>query len=115
MKVLLDAVLNIDVGRDVLIKRLTGRRTCRNCQQMYNVYFSPPKKEGVCDECGGELSQRDDDKEETVRKRLDVYDAQTLPLINYYRERGKLKTVQGIGNIDEIFKKICDVLQLSKN
>jgi len=111
MKVPLHAVLNIDVGRDVLLKRLTGRRACRNCQQMYNVYFSPPKKEGVCDECGGELSQRDDDKEETVRKRLDVYDAQTLPLIKYYEEKGILKSVNGTGNIEEVFKNVCAVVE----
>ncbi|MDI6890089.1 MAG: adenylate kinase [Thermodesulfovibrionales bacterium] len=107
----LDTSLVVDVDRDVLMKRLTGRRTCRNCQQMYNIYFSPPKKEGVCDKCGGELFQRDDDKEETIRRRLDVYDAQTAPLINYYKERRILKSVEGIGSIDEIFKNVCAVLE----
>ncbi|MBM4140854.1 MAG: adenylate kinase [Nitrospira sp.] len=107
----LDTALSVDVEKDVLMKRLTGRRTCKNCQQMYNIYFSPPKKGGVCDKCGGELFQRNDDKEETIGKRLDVYDAQTSPLINYYKERRILKSVQGLGNIDEIFKNVCAVLE----
>ncbi|MBM4128588.1 MAG: adenylate kinase [Nitrospira sp.] len=107
----LSTALLIDVDKDVLMKRLTGRRTCRNCQQMYNVYFSPPKKEGVCDKCGGELFQRDDDKEATIRNRLEVYDAQTAPLIDYYRKKALLKAVMGIGNIEEIFNKVCAVLE----
>ncbi len=107
----LDAALSVDVPFEDLMKRLTGRRTCKSCGQMYNVYFSPPKKEGICDKCGGELFQRDDDKEETIKRRLDVYDAQTAPLINYYKERRILKSVQGTGNIDEIFKNICAVLE----
>jgi len=107
----LDTALLVDVDKDVLMKRLTGRRTCKNCQQMYNAFFSPPKKEGVCDKCNGELFQRDDDKEETIKRRLDVYDAQTAPLINYYKERGILKTVKGIGSIDEIFKNVCTIFE----
>lgn len=110
----LDTALSVDVEKDVLMKRLTGRRTCRKCQQMYNIYFSLPKKEGVCDKCGGDLFQRDDDKEETIRKRLDVYDAQTSPLMNYYKERRILKSVQGTGSIDEIFKNVCTVLETKK-
>jgi adenylate kinase len=90
---------------------LTGRRTCKKCQQMYNVYFSSPKKDGVCDKCGGELFQRDDDKEETIKRRLNVYDAQTAPLINYYKKKGILKSVQGTGSIDEIFNKVCKVIE----
>ncbi len=107
----LGTALLIDVDKDVLMKRLTGRRTCKNCQQMYNVYFSSPKKEGVCDKCGGELFQRDDDKEETIKRRLDVYDAQTAPLIDYYNKKGILKSIKGVGNIDEIFSKVCTVLE----
>ncbi len=106
----LTAALSVDVPKDDLMKRLTGRRTCKKCQQMYNVYFSPPKKNGVCDKCGGELFQRDDDKEETIKRRLDVYDAQTAPLIDYYRKGGILKSVMGVGNIDEIFNKVCSAL-----
>ncbi|MEK7698466.1 MAG: adenylate kinase [Nitrospirota bacterium] len=106
----LDSALSVDVPKDDLTKRLTGRRTCKGCQQMYNVYFSPPKKNGVCDKCGGELFHRDDDKEETIKRRLDVYDAQTAPLISYYKKSGILKSVIGVGSIDEIFKKVCSVL-----
>lgn len=103
----LDSALSVDVPKDDLMKRLTGRRTCKGCQQMYNIYFSPPKKNGVCDKCGGELFHRDDDKEETIKRRLDVYDAQTAPLISYYKKCGILKSVTGVGGIDEIFKKVC--------
>lgn len=106
----LDSALSVDVPKDDLMKRLTGRRTCKGCQQMYNIYFSPPKKNDVCDKCGGELFHRDDDKEETIKRRLDVYDAQTAPLISYYRKSGILKSVTGVGAIDEIFKKVCSAL-----
>lgn len=106
----LDAALSVDVPFDDLMKRLTGRRTCKSCGQMYNVYFNPPEKEGVCDKCGGELFQRDDDKEETIKKRLEVYNSQTSPLIEYYSKKGILKSVNGTGSIDEIFNNICKVL-----
>jgi len=106
----LQVALCVDVDMDILMKRLTGRRTCRQCGQMYNIYFSSPRKEGVCDKCGGELYQRDDDKEETIRRRLEVYEAQTAPLIEYYKNKGILKTVEGTGDIDEIFAKICSIL-----
>jgi adenylate kinase len=102
--------LSVDVDKDDLMKRLTGRRTCKKCQQMYNVYSSPSKKEGVCDKCGGELFQRDDDKEATIKNRLDVYDKSTAPLIEYFRKKGVLKSVMGVGSIDEIFNKVCAVL-----
>jgi len=110
----LNSALSIDVPKDDLMKRLTGRRTCKSCQQMYNIYYSPAKKDGVCDKCGGELFQRGDDKEATIKRRLHVYDAQTAPLINYYKERGILKTVKGIGSIDEIFKNVCTILESKK-
>jgi adenylate kinase len=102
--------LSVDVDKDDLMKRLTGRRTCRKCQQMYNVYFSTSKKDGICDKCGGELYQRDDDKEETIKNRLDVYEKSTAPLIDYYRKKGILKSVMGVGSIDEIFNKVCEIL-----
>ncbi len=111
IKMPLDSALSVDVPKADLMKRLTGRRTCKSCQQMYNVYFSPPRKDGVCDKCGGELFQRGDDKEETIKKRLDVYDAQTAPLIDYYKKKGILKSVTGTGSIDEIFKKVCNILE----
>lgn len=111
MSVPLDVALSVDVDKGDLLKRLTGRRTCKNCQQMYNIHFSPSQKDGICDKCGGELYQRDDDKEETIKKRLDVYEAQTAPLIEYYSQKGILKSVKGIGNIDDIFNKICSLLE----
>ncbi|HBR21917.1 MAG TPA: adenylate kinase [Nitrospiraceae bacterium] len=106
----LTGALSVDVPKDDLMQRLTGRRTCKGCGQMYNVYFSASKKDGVCDKCGGELFQRDDDREETIKRRLDVYDAQTAPLIEYYKKSGILKSVAGVGSIDEIFSKVCSAL-----
>lgn len=107
----LDLALSVDVPKEDLLKRLAGRRTCNNCQQMYNVYYSPPKKNGICDKCGGKLFQRDDDKEETIRKRLNVYESQTLPLIDYYTKKGKLRSISGVGSIEEIFKKVREALE----
>ncbi len=106
----LTTALSIDMDMNDLLKRLTGRRTCKSCQQMYNIYFTPPKKQGVCDKCGGALFQRDDDKEETIKKRLDVYEKQTAPLISYYGKKKILKAVQGVGSVDDIFKKVCATL-----
>ncbi|HHW20590.1 MAG TPA: adenylate kinase [Thermodesulfovibrio thiophilus] len=111
MNMPLDVALNLDVPFDDLMKRLTGRRTCRSCGQMYNIYYSPSKVEGKCDKCGGELFQRDDDKEETIRKRLEVYRTQTEPLINYYSKKGILKSVSGTGSMDKIFSDICAILE----
>lgn len=102
----LDVALVLDVPLDDLMKRLTGRRTCKACGQMYNVYFSPPKVEGKCDVCGGELYQRADDNEETIKKRLEVYQSSTEPLIGYYKDKGILKVVQGTGDMDAIYRKI---------
>jgi adenylate kinase len=108
----LTAALSVDVPFEDLMKRLTGRRTCKSCGQMYNVYFKAPAKEGVCDKCSGELFQRDDDKEATIKKRLEVYSSQTEPLIGYYKKKGILKSVSGTGSIDEIFKKVTGILGL---
>ena len=107
----LTIALNIDVDMNDLLKRLTGRRTCKSCQQMYNIHFSAPKKEGTCDKCGGELFQRDDDKEETIKKRLDVYQKQTAPLIDYYSKKNIMKTVMGVGSIEDIFKKAVAAIE----
>jgi adenylate kinase len=97
-------VLLIDVPEEELVQRLAGRRACRACGRGYNVVFDPPKVEGVCDVCGGELFQRDDDNEATVRNRLAVYRRQTEPLIGYYRDKGVLATVYGGGrNPDQVF------------
>ncbi|RLA91490.1 MAG: adenylate kinase [Deltaproteobacteria bacterium] len=106
----LDAVISIDVDEEEVIRRLTGRRTCKNCGAMYHIIFSPPKKEGICDKCGGELYQRDDDKEETIRARLKIYKEQTAPLIEYYKMEGLLREVQGTGEIKEIFNRIESIL-----
>jgi adenylate kinase len=114
MNASLDVALSVDVEKDILMKRLTGRRTCKACGQMFNVHFSAPQKEGVCDKCGGELYQRDDDQEETIKKRLDVYDSQTAPLIDYYYNKGILTRVNGIGDMDEIFNNIISELEAVK-
>jgi adenylate kinase len=111
MNMPLTVALNIDVDLNDLLKRLTGRRTCKSCQQMYNIYFSPSKKEGLCDKCGGELFQRDDDKEATIKKRLDVYQQQTAPLIDYYSKKKIMKTVAGVGSIEDIFKKAVTAIE----
>jgi len=108
----LNAALSVDVPFEDLMKRLTGRRTCKACGQMFNIYFNPSKKDNTCDKCGGALFQRDDDKEETIKKRLDVYSAQTAPLIDYYRKKGILSSVKGTGSIDEIFSQVCKALGL---
>lgn len=102
--------LSVDVPMNDLMKRLTGRRTCKSCQQMYNLHFSAPQKEGVCDKCSGELMQRDDDKEDTIKNRLEVYQKSTAPLIDYYSGKGILKSVEGTGSIDDIFNKVCSML-----
>jgi adenylate kinase len=97
-------VLLIDVPEEELVQRLAGRRACRSCGRGYNVVFDPPKVEGVCDACGGELFQRDDDNEDTVRNRLTVYRRQTEPLVGYYRDKGVLATVYGGGRTpDQVF------------
>lgn len=99
----LDRVLCLEVPSEDLVSRIAGRRTCRNCGAMYHLRFSPSKREGVCDACGGETYQRDDDREETVRQRLLVYEEQTAPLIRFYDGRGLLRRIPGTGEIAEIF------------
>ncbi|MEJ5186335.1 MAG: adenylate kinase [Candidatus Geothermincolales bacterium] len=107
----LDRVVNLSVPDQVVVERLTARRTCRNCGRNYHLMFNPPKVDGVCDACGGELYQRDDDREETVRARLEEYRRKTQPLIDYYREKGLLVEVAGDGGIDEVTRAIQDALQ----
>jgi len=106
----LQTAMLIDVDFDVLMQRLTGRRTCQSCGQMYNVFTNPPRAEGICDKCGGTVVQRSDDNEATISNRLRVYEAQTAPLVDYYRKQGKLRTVQGMGDIKDIFKSITQIL-----
>ena len=107
----LQTSLLIDVEFDILMQRLTGRRTCSSCGQMFNVYTNPPRVEGVCDKCGGQVTQRSDDNEATISNRLRVYEAQTAPLVDYYRAQGKLRSVKGTGEIDDIFTSIVQVLE----
>lgn len=107
----IDHVVSIEVDKEELLERITGRRTCRNCGKGYHVRFDPPRVDGTCDECGGELYQRDDDREETMRKRLDVYENQTAPLIAYYAQESLLRPIQGIGSIDEIQRSLLQVLE----
>jgi adenylate kinase len=97
-----DSVIYFDVSEPELVRRLTGRRLCRACQTPFHIVSAPPKRAGVCDKCGGELYQRVDDSEATVRNRLRVYERQTAPLLDYYRKRGLLRTVSGEGAIDKI-------------
>jgi len=106
----LDAVLYLDVSEEELVERLTGRRVCDDCGANYHVEFSPPEEEGVCDECGGELIQRDDDTEETVRERLRVYHENTEPVVEHYRDEGVLVEVDGEGTPDDVFEAVSDVV-----
>lgn len=111
MGIKLDGVINIEVPRGRLMARLTGRRVCRKCGASFHVMFNPPKSEGVCDSCGGELYQRSDDNEETVSNRLDVYEAQTQPLIDYYKERGLLLNINGDQDINLVLKEVMAALK----
>jgi Adenylate kinase (EC 2.7.4.3) len=100
-------VIWLDVPDEEIVKRISGRRTCKNCQAVYNIYFNPPKVDGICDVCGGELFIREDDKEEKVKKRLEVFREQTLPIIDYYQKKGKkIIKVSGVGGVDEIKERI---------
>jgi adenylate kinase len=104
----IDHVINIEVDDEELVRRLTGRRTCKNCGAMFHLIFYPPKKEGMCDRCGGSLYQRDDDKEETIRTRLKEYQRQTAPLIQYYQGKKKLRSVPGVGEQNQISERIVN-------
>lgn len=105
-----DFAIDVDVPDENIIKRMSGRRACVSCGATYHVVYNPPKKEGVCDVCGSGLILRDDDKPETVKKRLDVYHSQTQPLIDYYQKDGVLKEVDGTQEIDTIFSQIQKLL-----
>ena len=110
MGLALHHVLLMQVPAGLIVERLAGRRTCRGCGAPYHRSFDPPKREGACDRCGGELLQRDDDREETVKARLDVYDAQTAPLVDYYRQRGILREIDGVGKVDDIQNRVIKAL-----
>ncbi|MGG1632514.1 adenylate kinase [Rossellomorea sp. NRS-1567] len=103
-------VININVDKDILMERLTGRRICKECGATYHLVFNPPTEEGVCDRCGGELYQRADDNEETVQNRLDVNIKQTQPLLAYYEDKGYLKNIDGQQDIHRVFDDIDELL-----
>ncbi|MER5871584.1 adenylate kinase [Streptomyces sp. NPDC002044] len=108
----LDAVLDLEVEEDEVVKRIAGRRTCRNDgKHVFHVTYAPPKAEGVCDICGGELYLRDDDSEATVRNRLDVYHSQTEPIIDFYKAQGLLVTIPALGEVHEITKRAMEALK----
>jgi adenylate kinase len=108
----LDAVLDLEVPEEEVVKRIAGRRTCRNdSSHTFHVEYKKPKVDGVCDECGGELYQRDDDSEETVRRRLEVYHRETEPIIDYYRDQDLLITIPALGPVSEVTQRAMDALR----
>ncbi|KKI90721.1 adenylate kinase [Bacillus sp. SA1-12] len=106
----IDYVINIEVNKDILMERLTGRRICKNCGATYHLVFNPPAKQGECDKCGGELYQRADDNEETVANRLEVNLKQTEPLLNFYSDKGYLRNINGEQDIDKVFDDVNQLL-----
>ncbi|MDO5037270.1 MAG: adenylate kinase [Tissierellia bacterium] len=115
MKTKLDRAINIQVDTDLLVNRATGRRVCPECGETYHISNNPPKEAGICDHDGAKLIQRDDDKEETVAKRISVYESQTAPLIDYYKGQGLLLNVNGSQEIDQVFEDIKKGLGESRN
>ncbi|MGD8377747.1 MAG: adenylate kinase [Acidobacteriota bacterium] len=107
----LDLVLELSVPEDEIVQRLCGRRTCPDCKAVFHVAFNPPRIEGRCDACGGELVQRDDDRESVIRERLRVYRETTAPLVDYYRKRGLLRTVSAAGEVKEVAGQIRRTLE----
>jgi adenylate kinase len=106
----IDAVINVAVPEEEIVKRIVNRRTCKECKAVYHLIYNPPKEDNKCDKCGGELYQRDDDKEETVKERLRVYKSQTEPLIEYYGKKGIVYDVDGTKSIEGVFEEIKKVL-----
>jgi len=107
----LDIVLELVVDDDEVVRRLSGRRTCRKCGRIWHVVFDPPARQGICDDCGGELFQRDDDREETVRHRLEVYKQQTAPLVSYYADEGVLIGIDATGPVEEVTERALAALR----
>src|SRR6478735_2265125 len=107
------AVIEFTAPRDVLVERLSGRRVCPNCGTTYHIEFSPPKVDSICDNCGHQIIQRADDTPEAIERRLSLYDEQTAPLLNYYRERGLLQTVNGDRNFDTVSADLVRVIEES--
>ena len=111
MGIKLDKVVNIQADKEVLIERIVGRRICRSCGATYHIKNNPPKVEGICDKCGGELYQREDDTVETVATRIQVYLEQTQPLIDFYRQKGLILDVDGTQPIEEVFNTIVKAIE----
>ena len=107
----LDRVIYFDVAMSILVERLVGRRTCRNCAANYHVHYMPPKNDGVCDACGGPLYQRDDDREETVRNRIDTYEKMTADLIIYYRKRNLLEQIDAGARVETVREELREILE----
>ncbi|MBA2390269.1 MAG: adenylate kinase [Geodermatophilaceae bacterium] len=107
----LDAVLEMQVDNDEIVRRLAGRRTCHGCGQIWHVDYDPTKVEGVCDSCGGTTYQREDDEPETIRRRLEVYDEQTAPLVSYYAERGLLVALPATGSVEDVTERAIEALK----
>jgi adenylate kinase len=107
----LTVVLELVVDEDEVVRRLSGRRTCRRCERVWHIMFDPPTREGICDACGGELFQRDDDREETVRHRLEVYKKQTAPLVAYYADEGILIGIDATGPVEEVTERALAALR----
>ena len=110
-KMPLDAVLELSIDNSEIIRRLSGRRTCRNCSATFHKDFEKPKVDGVCDKCNGELYQREDDKEEVITRRLEIYAQQTEPIITYYKKAGILKNMSAVGDVAEITQKVIALLK----
>ncbi|MBB4929384.1 adenylate kinase [Lipingzhangella halophila] len=107
----LDVVLELAVDQEEVVRRLAGRRSCRSCGHVQHLEYDPPQVDGVCDNCGGELFQREDDREETIRRRLEVYDEQTAPLVAFYRNEGILQTIDATGAVEDIAARALDALR----
>jgi adenylate kinase len=107
----LTVVLELVVDEDEVVRRLSGRRTCRRCERVWHIMFDPPTRDGICDACGGELFQRDDDREETVRHRLEVYKKQTAPLVSYYADEGILIGIDATGPVEEVTERALAALR----
>ncbi len=107
----LESALCLQASNDVIIKRLSGRRTCKQCGGLHHLVFNPPARPGICDRCGGELYQREDDREEMIAARLRVYENQTAPLKEYYSKRGLLKEIDGVGSVEEVGKRVLKAVE----
>lgn len=106
----IDQVVYFDIDEEILIQRITGRRVCPNCGATFHIENNPPKQEGICDVCGTKLIQRNDDNEETVKNRIDIYKSQTSVLIDYYKDKGILVSIDGANSPEEVFEEFCDKL-----